>query len=134
MATPQQNAKRKSWAARIDAGFKEHGWWIQWERGLTAPLKYCAQLFIGKEPLSIDMTTTFEIPAETILSISIGRSGQPHFYITTKSHEDGITHVTYMLLVANMLRPISRTSKAKDLLEGLDMMASWWIEIPPYAQ
>jgi hypothetical protein len=39
-----------------------------------------------------------------------------------------------MLLVANMVRPINRTSKAKDLLEGLDTMASWWTEIPPYEQ
>jgi hypothetical protein len=134
MATLQRNAKRKSLAAMTNAGFKEHGWWIQGERGPTAPPKHCAQLFIGKEPLSIGLTTALEIPVGTILSISIGRSGQPHFYITTRSHDDGITQVTYMLLVANMLRPISRTSKAKDLLEGLDTMASWWAEIPPYEQ
>jgi hypothetical protein len=90
MATLQRNAKRKSLAAMTNAGFKEHGWWIQGERGPTAPPKRCAQLFIGMEPLSIGLTTAFEIPAGTILSIFIGRSGQPHFYITTRSYEDGI--------------------------------------------
>ena len=134
MAILQWDAKRKSLAAMTNAGFKEYGWWIQGEWGLTSPLKHCVQLFFGKELVSIGLTTALEIPAGTILSISIGRSRQPHFYIMTRFHEDGITQVTYMLLEANMLRPISRMSKAKDLLEGLDTMASWWAKIPPYEQ
>jgi hypothetical protein len=92
------------------------------------------QLFIGKEALRIDLSTGFEVSAGTILSISIGRSRQPHFYITARSQVNGVTEVTFMLKVANMLRPISCTSKAKDLLEGLDTMASWWTNIPPYEQ
>jgi hypothetical protein len=39
-----------------------------------------------------------------------------------------------MLKTTNMLRPVSRTSKAKDLLERLDTMANWWMQVPPAEQ
>jgi hypothetical protein len=35
-----------------------------------------------------------------------------------------------MLKTTNMLRPVSRTSKVKDLLERLDTVASWWMKVP----
>jgi hypothetical protein len=68
--------------------------------------------------------------AGTILSISIGASGQEYFYITTRSAADAVTEVTYMLKTMHMLRLVNRTSKAKDLLERLDMLASWWMQVP----
>jgi hypothetical protein len=98
---------------------------IEGERGPSVPLKQCAKLFIGKEPVKSDPQLGFEVCTSTILSISICVSRQEYFYITTRSAVDAITEVTYMLKTTNMLRPMNQASKAKDLLERLDMVASW---------
>jgi hypothetical protein len=39
-----------------------------------------------------------------------------------------------VLKTMHMLRLVSRASKAKDLLERLDTMASWWMQVPPAEQ
>jgi hypothetical protein len=80
------------------------------------------------------MSTGYEFNAGTVLSISIGNSGQDHFFITTRSHDDGVTEKNFILLSSNMLRPLSRKSKAKDILENLDIVATWWSQVPPYEQ
>jgi hypothetical protein len=134
MTTIYGERKRKGKAAFSSEEFKEHGWWIQGERGPSAPLKQCAKLFIGKEPIKSDLQPGFEVCAGTILSISIGASGQEHFYITTRLATNAVTEVTYMLKTTYMLRPVSRTSKAKDLLERLDTVATWWMQVPPAEQ
>jgi hypothetical protein len=134
MATVYRKLKRKGRAAFSSEEFKESGWRIQGERGASAPSKYSAKLFIGKEPVKSDPQPSFEVCAGTILSISIGASGQEHFYITTRSTADAITEVTYMLKTTNMLWPMSRTLKAKDLLERLDTVATWWMQVPPAEQ
>jgi hypothetical protein len=79
---------------------------------------------IGKEPVKSDPQPGFEVCAGTVLSISISTSGQEHFYITTRSAADVVTEVTYMLKTTNMLQLVSCTSKAKDLLERLDTVAT----------
>jgi hypothetical protein len=117
MTTIYGKQKRKGRAAFSSEEFKESGWRIQGERGPSAPPKYCAKLFIGKEHVKSDPQPGLEVCAGTILSISIGASGQEHFYITTRSAADAVTEVTYMLKTTNMLQLVSRTSKAKDLLE-----------------
>jgi hypothetical protein len=119
MTTIYGKQKRKGRAAFSSEEFKESGWRIEGERGPSAPPKQCAKLFIGKEP---------------VRSISIGASGQEYFYITTRSAADAVTEVTYMLKTTNMLRPVSRKSKAKDLLERLDTVATWWMQVPPAEQ
>jgi hypothetical protein len=134
MTTVYGKLKRKGRAAFSSEEFKESGWWIEGERGPSAPPKSCAKLFIGKEPVKSDPQPGLEVCAGTILSISIGASGQEHFYITTRSAANAITEVTYMLKTTNMLRPVSRTSKAKDLLERLDTVATWWMQVPPAEQ
>jgi hypothetical protein len=134
MTTIYGKQKRKGRAAFSSEEFKESGWRIEGERGPSAPPKQCAKLFIGKEPVRSDPQPGFEVCAGTILSISIGASGQEYFYITTRSAADAVTEVTYMLKTTHMLRPVSRTSKAKDLLERLDTVASWWMQVPPAEQ
>jgi hypothetical protein len=134
MTTVYGKLKRKGRAAFSLEEFKESGWRIEGERGPSAPPKYCAKLFIGKEPVKSDPQPGFEVCAGTVLSISIGTSGQEHFYITTHSAADAVTEVTYMLKTTNMLRPVSRMSKAKDLLERLDTVATWWMQVPPAEQ
>jgi hypothetical protein len=134
MTTVYGKLKQKGRAAFSSEEFKESGWRIQGKRGPSAPPKYCAKLFIGKEPVKSDPQPGFEVCVSTILSISIGASGQEHFYITTRSAADAITEVTYMLKTTNMMRPVNRTSKAKDLLERLDMAATWWMQVPPAEQ
>jgi hypothetical protein len=131
MTTIYGKLKRKGRAAFSSEEFKESGWWIEGERGPSAPPKQCAKLFIGKEPVRSDPQPGFEVCAGTILSISIGASGQEYFYITTRSAADAVTEVTYMLKTTNMLRQVSRTSKAKDLLERLDTVTTWWMQVPP---
>jgi hypothetical protein len=131
MTTVYGKPNRKGRAAFSSEEFKESGWRIQGERGPTAPLKYCAKLFIGKEPVKSDPQPGLEVCAGTILSISIGASGQEHFYITTRSAADAVTEVTYMLKTTNMLRPVSRTSKAKDLLDRLDTVSRRGEMTPP---
>ena len=126
--------KRKGRAAFSSEEFKESGWRIEGERGPSAPPKYSVMLFIGKELVKSDPQPGLEFCAGTILSISIGASGQEHFYITTRSATDAVTEVTYMLKTTNLLRPVSRTSKAKDLLERLDTVATWWMQVPPAEQ
>jgi hypothetical protein len=100
--------------------WKSHGWWIDGERGPSALPKQCAQLYIDKEPIKTHMSTSYEFNAGTVLSISIRNSGQDHFFITTRSHDDGVTKKNFTLLSLNMLRPLSRKSKAKDILENLE--------------
>jgi hypothetical protein len=39
-----------------------------------------------------------------------------------------------MLKTTHILQPVSRMSKAKDFLERLDMVASWWMQVPPAEQ
>jgi hypothetical protein len=134
MTTIYRKLKRKGRAAFSFEEFKEHGWWIQGERGPSAAPKHCAKLFIGKEPIKSDPQPGLEVCAGTILSISIGASGQEHFYITTPSAADTVTKVTYMLRTTYMLQPVSQTSKAKDLLERLDTVATWWMQVPPAEQ
>jgi hypothetical protein len=134
MTTIYGKQKRKGRAAFSSEEFKESGWRIEGERGPSAPPKQCAKLFIGKEPVRSDPQPGFEVCAGTILSISIGASGQEYFYITTRSAADAVTEVTYMLKTTNMLRPVSRKSKAKDLLERLDTVATWWMQVLPAEQ
>jgi hypothetical protein len=134
MTTVYGKLKWKGRTAFSSEEFKESGWRIHGERGPSAPPKYCAKIFIGKEPVKLDPQLGFEVCASTILSISIGASGQEHFYITTRSATDAVTEVTYMLKTTNMLRPVSRTSKAKDLLERLDTVATWWMQVLPAEQ
>jgi hypothetical protein len=134
MTTIYGKQKRKGRVAFSSEEFKESGWRIQGERGPSAPPKYCAKLFIGKEHVKSDPQPGLEVCAGTILSISIGASRQEHFYITTRSAADAVTEVTYMLKTTNMVRPVSRTSKAKDLLERLDTVATWWMQVPPAEQ
>jgi hypothetical protein len=134
MTTVYGKLKWKGRAAFFLEEFKEHGWRIQGERGASTTPKHCAKLFIGKEPIKSDPQPGFEVCAGTILSISIGASGQEHFYITTRSATDAVMEVTYMLRTTYILRPVSRTSKAKDLLERLDTVAMWWMLVPPAEQ
>ena len=124
MSTIYGKLKRKGRAAFSLEEFKDSGWRIEGERGPSAPPMQCAKLFIGKEPIKSDLQPGLEFCAGTILSISIGASGHEHFYITTRSSTDDITEVTYMLRTTYMLRPVGRTSKAKDLLERLDIVAT----------
>ena len=130
MTTIYGKLKRKGRAAFTSEEFKESGWRIEGERGPSAPPKYSAKLFIGKEPVKSDPQPGLEFCAGTIHSISIGASGQEHFYITTRSAANAVTEVTYMLKTTNLLRLVSRTSKAKDLLERLDIVATWWMQVP----
>jgi hypothetical protein len=134
MTTIYGKLKRKGRATFSSEEFKESGWRIKGERGPSAPSKQCAKFFIGKEPIKSDPQLGFEVCASTLFSISIGMSGQEHFYITTRSAGDTVTEVTYMLKTTHMLRPMSRTSKAKDILERLDTVASWWMQVPPAEQ
>jgi hypothetical protein len=134
MTTVYEKLKRKGRAAFSSEEFKEHGWWIQGERGPSAIPKHCAKFFIGKEPIKSDLQPGFKVCAGTILSISIGASGQEHFYITTRSAANAVTEVTYMLRTTYMLRPVSQTSKAKDLLERLDTVATLWMLVLPAEQ
>lgn len=123
------------WKRKMDLGFsteewKSHGWWIKGERDSNAPPKHCANLFIGKEPIGTIPNTALEFCAGAILSISIGVTEQPHFFITTRSFADGRTICTYTLRCGNMLRPIDRISKAKDVIKELEQVALWWNTIP----
>jgi hypothetical protein len=54
MTTVYGKLKRKGRAAFSSEEFKESGWRIQGERGPSAPPKYSAKLFIGKEPVKSD--------------------------------------------------------------------------------
>jgi hypothetical protein len=38
------------------------------------------------------------------------------------------------MLKTDMLWPVSRTLKAKDLLERLDTVATWWMQVSPAEQ
>jgi hypothetical protein len=134
MATVEGKFKRKRRVAHASQEFKSHGWWIEGERGPSAPPNQCARLYIGKEPIGIHMNTGLELCHGKVLSISIGSSGQDHFFITTKSDDDGVTEKNFTLLSSNILRPMSRKSKAKDILENLDTVATWWSKVPPYQQ
>lgn len=109
--------------------WKAHGWWIQGERGEAAAPRHQARLFIGKEPLGTKITPGLEFCAGTVLAISIGNSGQSHFFVTTRSSADKKTEVTYTLHCSNILRPISQLSKASDVLLHLDQVAHWWNEL-----
>jgi hypothetical protein len=131
MAAVEGKKKRKRRAGLASEEYKSHGWWIQGEKGPSAPPKQCAQLYIGKEPIHTHMGTGLEVNKGRVVSISIGISGQEHFFITTN---DGVKERNFTLLSSNMLRPVSRKSKAQDVLENLDTVAMWWSQVPPYEQ
>jgi hypothetical protein len=75
MTTVYGKLKRKGRATFSLEEFKESGWRIQGEGGPSAPPKYRAKIFIGKEPVKSDPQPGFEVCASTIFSISIGASG-----------------------------------------------------------
>jgi hypothetical protein len=112
----------------------EVSWWIEGERGPSAPPKQCMQLYIGKEPIKTHMSTCFEFNVRIVILLSIRNSGQDHFFINTKSHDDAMIEKNFTLLSLNMLHPLSRKSKAKDILENLDIVATWWSQVLPYEQ
>ena len=134
MTTIYRKLQRKWKAAFSLEEFKESGWRIQGERSPSAPLKYYAKFFIGKELVKLDPQLGFQVCALTIFCIFIGASRHEHFYITTRLAGDVVTEVTYMLKTTNMLWPVNRTLNAKDLLERLDTVATWWMQVPPVEQ
>jgi hypothetical protein len=69
-----------------------------------------------------------------MVSISIENNGQDHFFITTISNANGVPKVNYTFLSLNMLHPMSKKSEAKDILENLDIVVTWWGKIPPHEQ
>jgi hypothetical protein len=77
------------------------------------------------------MGTCLEVDKRRVVSISIDISGQEHFFITTN---DGVKERNFTLLSSNMFCPVSRKSKAQDVLENLDTGATWWNQVPPYEQ
>ena len=129
MATREAILQRKHRIGFITEEWKSHGWWIEGERGETAAPRHQAHLFIGKEPLGTKITPGLEFCAGSVLAISAGSSGQPHFFVTTQSVADLKTEVTYTLQCSNILRPISQLSKASDVLQNLDQVAHWWDEL-----
>jgi hypothetical protein len=131
MATVEGKKKRKRRAGLASQEYKSHDWWIEGERGPSAPPKQCAQLYIRKEPIHLHMGTGLEVNKGRVVSISIGISGQEHFFITTN---DGVKEGNFTLLSSNMLRPVSRKSKAQDVLKNLDIVATCWSQVPPYEQ
>jgi hypothetical protein len=114
--------------------FKFHDWWIQKERDPSAPPKQFVQLFISKEPIATDLRIGFELCTRIVLSISIKKNGKPHSFVTMKSNVDGVIKVNYTLMPSNMLHLLSRTSKAKDILDNLVIIATWWNKISSYEQ
>jgi hypothetical protein len=80
----------------------------------------------------MDPSMGLEFCARIVFFVFINTSRQPHLYITTRSEADAVTEVIYTLLTINMLWLVSKTLKAKDIMNNLDTITSWWMKVPIY--